>query len=53
MSAQVNFFDQVTQYFSEAARFTNLPQGLLEQIRVCNSVYRFDFPCGATPATSK
>ncbi len=44
MSAQANFFDQVTQYFSEAARFTNLPQGLLEQIRVCNSVYRFDFP---------
>ena len=45
MSAQqANFFDQVTQYFSEAARFTNLPKGLLEQIRVCNSVYRFDFP---------
>ena len=41
---QANFFDQVTQYFSEAARFTNLPKGLLEQIRVCNSVYRFDFP---------
>ena len=45
MSAQqANFFDQVTQYFNEAARFTNLPKGLLEQIRVCNSVYRFDFP---------
>jgi glutamate dehydrogenase (NAD(P)+) len=41
---QANFFDQVTQYFNEAARFTNLPKGLLEQIRVCNSVYRFDFP---------
>ena len=45
MSAQqANFFDQVTQYFNEAARFTDLPKGLLEQIRVCNSVYRFDFP---------
>ena len=45
MSAQqANFFDQVTQYFGEAAQFTNLPKGLLEQIRVCNSVYRFDFP---------
>jgi glutamate dehydrogenase (NAD(P)+) len=45
MSAQQkNFFDQVTEYFNEAARFTNLPKGLLEQIRVCNSVYRFDFP---------
>jgi len=39
-----NFFDQVTQYFNEAARFTDYPGGLLEQIRVCNSVYRFDFP---------
>jgi glutamate dehydrogenase (NAD(P)+) len=45
MSAQqANFFDQVTQYFNEAATFTNYPKGLLEQIRVCNSVYRFDFP---------
>ena len=45
MSApQANFFDQVTQYFREAARFTDLSKGLLEQIRVCNSVYRFDFP---------
>src|SRR5687768_16026157 len=45
MSAQqANFFDQVTQYFSEAAKFTDYPAGLLEQIRVCNSVYRFDFP---------
>jgi glutamate dehydrogenase (NAD(P)+) len=44
MTAQANFFDQVTQYFNEAARFTDYPGGLLEQIRVCNSVYRFDFP---------
>ena len=44
MSGQANFFDQVTQYFSEAAAFTDHPRGLLEQIRVCNSVYRFDFP---------
>ena len=44
MSGQANFFDQVTQYFSDAAKFTDYPPGLLEQIRVCNSVYRFDFP---------
>ena len=44
MSGQANFFDQVTQYFNEAAKFTEYPRGLLEQIRVCNSVYRFDFP---------
>jgi glutamate dehydrogenase (NAD(P)+) len=39
-----NFFDEVNQYFDQAARFTDYPSGLLEQIRVCNSVYRFDFP---------
>jgi len=39
-----NFFEQVTQYFNEAARFTDYPGGLLEQIRVCNSVYRIAFP---------
>ena len=44
MSGQANFFDQVTQYFNEAAKFTEYPAGLLDQIRVCNSVYRFDFP---------
>ena len=44
MTAQANFFEQVTQYFNEAARFTDYPDGLLDQIRCCNSVCRFDFP---------
>ncbi|MEO8679023.1 MAG: Glu/Leu/Phe/Val dehydrogenase [Vicinamibacterales bacterium] len=44
MSTQANFFEQVTQYFNAAARFTTYPEGLLDQIRCCNSVYRFDFP---------
>jgi glutamate dehydrogenase (NAD(P)+) len=44
MSAPANFFDEVNQYFDQAARFTNYPAGLLDQIRGCNSVYRFDFP---------
>ena len=44
MSGPANFFDQVTQYFNEAAKFTTYPEGLLDQIRRCNSVYRFDFP---------
>ena len=43
-AAQESFFDQVTRYFNEAARFTSYPEGLLEQIRSCNSIYRFDFP---------
>ncbi len=38
------FFDQVTRYFDDAARFTSYPEGLLSQIRCCNSIYRFDFP---------
>jgi glutamate dehydrogenase (NAD(P)+) len=42
--AQANFFEEVNQYFHAAARFTNYSDGLLEQIRICNSVYRFDFP---------
>jgi glutamate dehydrogenase (NAD(P)+) len=44
MGGQPNFFNEVNQYFDEAARFTDYPPGLLEQIRCCNSVYRFDFP---------
>ena len=44
MSGAANFFDEVNQYFDQAARFTDHPRGLLDQIRACNSVYRFDFP---------
>ncbi len=44
MSGQPNFFDEVNTTFDEAARFTEYPKGLLDQIRCCNSVYRFDFP---------
>ena len=44
MTAPANFFDEVNQYFDQAAAFTDYPAGLLEQIRGCNSVYRFDFP---------
>ena len=44
MRGPANFFDEVNQYFDQAAKFTTYPQGLLDQIRACNSVYRFDFP---------
>ena len=44
MGAQDTFFEQVNRYFADAARFTTYPEGLLEQIRRCNGVYRFDFP---------
>lgn len=38
------FFDNVSRYFDRAAAFTAHPKGLLEQIKVCNSVYSFQFP---------
>jgi glutamate dehydrogenase (NAD(P)+) len=44
MAGDKNFFDEVNQYFDEAARFTDYPPGLLDQIRRCNSIYRFSFP---------
>lgn len=39
-----SFFRNVARYFDQAAAFTKHPQGLLEQIKRCNSVYRFEFP---------
>jgi glutamate dehydrogenase (NAD(P)+) len=39
-----SFEDNVNAYFDNAAAFCRYPQGLLEQIRVCNSVYAFAFP---------
>jgi glutamate dehydrogenase (NAD(P)+) len=38
------FFSNVGQYFDQAAAFTNYPKGLLDQIKLCNSVCRFAFP---------
>lgn len=41
---EFSFFDDVCQFFDHAAQFTNHDNGLLEQIKACNSVYRFCFP---------
>jgi len=41
---QSSFFDNVSIYFDQAASFTEYPKGLLDQIKVCNSVYSFKFP---------
>jgi len=38
------FFDDVCDTFERAAQFTSHPSGLLDQIKACNSVYRFRFP---------
>ena len=38
------FFDQVNRMFDRAAAHTEHPQGLLNQIKMCNSVYQMEFP---------
>lgn len=40
----VSFLDSVNRNFNKAAAHSGLPKGLLEQIRVCNSVYQMRFP---------
>ena len=41
---QSDFFASVSAYFDQAAALTQHPQGLLDQIRVCNASYSFQFP---------
>ncbi len=44
MSNEISFFEQVCRNFDSAAAYTAYPKGLLEQIKVCNSVYHMAFP---------
>jgi len=44
MSEQVSFYKNVERNFDKASAYTKLPQGLLEQIKLCNSVYKMKFP---------
>jgi glutamate dehydrogenase (NAD(P)+) len=39
-----NFLEDVMSYYDKACKFVNHPKGILEQIRVSNSVYRMRFP---------
>lgn len=39
-----SFFGDVVSYFERAAKYTKHPEGLLSQIKDCNSVYRMKFP---------
>ena len=38
------FFMQICRNFDKAAEHLDYPKGLLEQIKMCNSVYHFKFP---------
>jgi glutamate dehydrogenase (NAD(P)+) len=44
MTTPLGFLDTVNRNFDAAAAFLHYPKGLLEQIRVCNSIYKFHFP---------
>jgi glutamate dehydrogenase (NAD(P)+) len=39
-----SFFDDVCSYVEKAAKYTDHPIGLIDQIKACNSVYKFNFP---------
>ncbi len=39
-----SFLASVNQNFDKAAGFTDIPKGILEQIKVCNAVYEIKFP---------
>jgi glutamate dehydrogenase (NAD(P)+) len=41
---QLGFLDSVSYYFDKASPFTGAPKGLLDQIKVCNSIYKMNFP---------
>lgn len=42
--SDLSFSQSVSYYFDKAAPFTGAPQGLLEQIKQCNSIYKMNFP---------
>lgn len=44
MVKKISFFDQVSKNLDRAAVLTDYPQGLIDQIRICNSVYVIQFP---------
>jgi glutamate dehydrogenase (NAD(P)+) len=43
-----SFFEGVEKNFDKAAKHTDLPHGLLEQIKGCNAVFRMNFPVRRT-----
>ena len=44
MAEQTSFFENVGKSFDKAAKFTQFPKGILEQIKTANSVLRIKFP---------
>jgi glutamate dehydrogenase (NAD(P)+) len=44
MSGKISFFKSVENYVDKAAAFTDIPKGLIEQIKACNLVLQIRFP---------
>ncbi|MDQ3050717.1 MAG: Glu/Leu/Phe/Val dehydrogenase [Bacteroidota bacterium] len=44
MNEGSKFLSDVHAYFDKAASFTNHSKGMLSQIKICNSIYKFNFP---------
>ena len=44
MAEKLSFFEKVNTDFDRAARFTDYPRGLLDQIKICNNSCHFTFP---------
>ena len=44
MIKKISFFEQFSKYLDRAAALTDYDPGLIEQIRICNSVYLIQFP---------
>jgi glutamate dehydrogenase (NAD(P)+) len=44
MSGKISFFNSVENYVDKAAAFTDIPKGLIEQIKACNLVLQIRFP---------
>lgn len=44
MSGKISFFKSVENYVDKAAAFTDIPKGLVEQIKACNLVLQIRFP---------
>ncbi len=44
MSGKISFFKSVEDYVDKAAAFTDIPRGLVEQIKACNLVLQIRFP---------
>jgi glutamate dehydrogenase (NAD(P)+) len=44
MSGKISFFKSVEHYVDKAAAYTDIPKGLVEQIKACNLVLQIRFP---------